>query len=72
LYDDKIHRLTNKTSKTTVTRASDVFYDNELERWKVRFINTGLLLPIAFKSREKAIQYEKKFLEEYMRLRNEV
>jgi hypothetical protein len=69
LYDDKIHEVTSKTCDTTVTRASDVFYDNDLGKWKVRFIDTGLLLPVAFKSREEAIEYEKEFLEEYMRLR---
>jgi hypothetical protein len=68
LYDDKICELTGKHSTLKITRATDVFYDNEIGKWRVEMLVAGYCLPESFTKRSEALAYEKKILEH--RLRN--
>jgi hypothetical protein len=63
LYSDKFPWM--KLGSLNVTRASDVFFDEESQSWKIRLSRTKQLLPVHFSRREDAIAYERGFLEEY-------
>ena len=67
LYDDKVAQLTSKTSDIKVTRASDVFYDNESKCWRIKFRHTNAILALPFETRAEALEYERLVLEQDMR-----
>ena len=67
LYDDKIAELTSKTSDIKINRASDVFFDNEDQVWRIKFRHTNAILMIPFETRAEALEYERLVLEQDMR-----
>jgi hypothetical protein len=67
LYNDKIKRITSKTSDIKVYRASEVYYCNKDVGWKIKLLHSGLVLPIMFSERQDAIDYEIEFLEQFLK-----
>jgi hypothetical protein len=72
LYDDKLVEMTRKTSDIEIKRATDVFFDNEDQVWRIKFLPRGLkdmetILAIPFGTREEALEYERGALENDMR-----
>lgn len=67
LHNDFIHKIISKHSDVVIKRASDVFYDNKIKMWRVRILEPyEELLPLKFFSREEALEFEKRFLEDSM------
>ena len=71
LHDDKLTSLTRSTSKVEINRASNVFFDNDIKRWRVRVIGEKLL-PATFLERDTALAYEKIKMESKLRAGEEV
>jgi hypothetical protein len=69
LYDDNIAKITRKHGDMEVSRASDVFFDNEDKKWKIKFLHTNAVLAIPFDTREEAIAHERAVLENDLRCR---
>ena len=67
LYNDKLIDITSKTSDVEVTRASDIFFDNETSKWKIKILATEEILPVSFIHRGIAQDYEKIVLEDRLR-----
>ena len=67
LYDDTLSSITMDLCKDVeVQRASDVFFDNELKKWRIKLLTDpwkGRVLSRSFKTRSEAIAYEIKILE---------
>lgn len=67
IHSDSIHKIISKHSDVVINRASEVFYDNLSKGWKIKMLLKGkmhgLLLPVMFKTRQEAIDYEIDFLE---------
>jgi len=61
LYSDQFpwHKL----GKLEITRASDVFFDQRIQKWRVKLLHNFCVLPRQFKIREDAIAYEREYLE---------
>ena len=74
IFNEFIHKITSKHSDVEINRASEVFYCNNNKGWKIKMLwrgkMHGLLLPVMFKTRQEAIDYEIKFLEELLRQPN--
>jgi len=62
LYDDKFpwHGLRGELE---INRASDVFFDQRVQKWRVKILHNYRILPKSFKLREDAITYEREYLE---------
>jgi hypothetical protein len=71
LYDDTLSKITSKIcGGVKVTRASDVFFDEELQKWRVKLLTDpwkGRVLDRSFVTRKEAISYEVRVLEYLMR-----
>ena len=65
LYDDKLNTMTSKIADVEIHRASDVYFCNRDKHWKIRF--KELVLPVMFRHRFQALEYERDFLEEYLK-----
>jgi hypothetical protein len=67
LYNDDIIRITAETSDITVKRASDVFFDNDIKKWRIRLVDTEEVIGVEFDKRAEAIAYEIEMLENLMK-----
>lgn len=67
LYDDKYNQITSKHSDMEITRATDVFFDNDMQVWKIRFLSNNEVLPVVFRNRERALKHERWILEKLLR-----
>lgn len=67
LYDDDIYQAMSNHTTIEVTRASDVFFDNEDRVWRIKFLDSNTTLVIPFGSREEALKYERGLLENNLR-----
>lgn len=65
LYDEKVTDMTSQLADVKIHRASDVYFCNKDDHWKIKF--KGLVLPVMFYKRQQALDYEKGFLEEYLK-----
>ncbi len=62
LYDDKFPWYA-LGGKLEIKRASDVFFDPEVQKWKVKILHSQFILPGSFTLRGDAIAYEREYLE---------
>ena len=66
LHNDK---LRFSFSDPSIHRATDVFFDNELKKWRVKLLREDMVLDFQGDSRQEAIEHEILILEEMMRER---
>lgn len=71
LYDEDIVRITSETSDIKIKRASDVFFDNDIKKWKIRVVDDGRIVNMEFDTRSEAIGYEVDMLEKMLRMDSE-
>mgnify|MGYP001814065504 FL=1 len=69
LHNDKYNQITSKHSTMKIERASDVFFDNEIQRWRVKIRHTNAILAIDFATRQEALDHEHALLENDLRCR---
>lgn len=69
LSNDKYNQITAKHSDMEITRASDVFYDNSSQCWRIKYNHTNAILIIPFATRQEAIDFEIATLENDLRNR---
>lgn len=61
LYDDSIPY--SKLGEMGVTRASDVFFDDTVQKWRIQVFPSNEILPEMFDTRWKAIEFEVSYLQ---------
>lgn len=69
LHNDKLHEALKEHVDMEINRATDIAYDNEEKVWRIRLVETNVLLVIPFNTREEALEYERRLLENDLRHR---
>jgi len=72
IHNDFMQQVLSTLADLKIDRVSDVYYCNKDHGWKIKYLKTGLILPVMMKTRQEAIDYEVEFLEEQLRLPHEV
>jgi hypothetical protein len=67
IHNDTYNKITSEHADITINRASDVFFDNQEQKWRVKIRHTKSLLAITFDTRQDALNFEGKLLENYLR-----
>lgn len=69
LHNDKYNQITSKHADVEINRASDVFFDNSIKKWRIKFRHTNAVLAIPFDTRQEALDHEVALLENDIRCR---
>jgi hypothetical protein len=65
LYDDRLLPVFSKLGQVTINRVSDVFFDNDIGKWRIG--QAWGVLPETFETRAEAIECEINFINEALR-----
>lgn len=68
IYNDTLMQMDDSLGEFEVNRASDVYFCNEVKKWKVKFLESGEVSPLDFDTREEALDWEHNYLQETLKI----
>lgn len=63
IYNDSLRSMDEAMGNFEVHRASDIYFDNALQCWKIKILATDEVLPEEFKDRAEALSFEHDYLQ---------
>lgn len=67
LYHEEYNKITSKHADVRIDRATNVFFDNDVKRWRVAFLDSDTVSEESFESRREALEFETKVLQVALR-----
>jgi len=66
IYNDALRSMDKALGDFTINRATDIFFDNVENAWKIKILEDGKILPNVFEHRSDALAFEHEYLQNKM------